>query len=60
VEAGSDQKLKRFQGALRGNLAHDHDGLPVYLAPSHWRLDRAVEEWPQVRFLSTREQLQPA
>jgi peptide chain release factor 3 len=60
VEADSEAALKRFQGACRPHVASDHDGLPVFLAPSLWRLDRAVEEWPEVRFLRTREQLRAA
>jgi peptide chain release factor 3 len=60
VESDNRRELERFQGAQRAQLAEDHDGLPVYLAPSQWRLDRAVEEWPEIRFLKTREQLQPA
>ena len=35
--------------------AEDHNGLPVFLARSDWHVTCATEDWPQVRFLATRE-----
>jgi peptide chain release factor 3 len=35
--------------------AEDKDGDPVYLAQSQWWLGRAERDWPQIRFLGTKE-----
>jgi peptide chain release factor 3 len=37
-------------------LAEDHDGALVYLARNAWYLQRTKDDWPQIRFLETREQ----
>jgi peptide chain release factor 3 len=48
--------LKKFLAENQEWIAEDHDGLPVYLAPTAWRLDRTIKDWPEVTFLKTREQ----
>jgi peptide chain release factor 3 len=48
--------MKRFRDANQEWMAEDHDGLAVYLAPTAWRLDRTMKDWPDVQFLKTREQ----
>jgi peptide chain release factor 3 len=53
-EAGRAE-LARFEQARRGNLAHDRDDQPVFLARNAWELSRTMEEWPQLRFAATRE-----
>ncbi|HVS13833.1 MAG TPA: peptide chain release factor 3 [Thermoanaerobaculia bacterium] len=58
VDADDPRLLKRFIDANEAKIAEDHDGLPVFLAASAYYLDRAKEEWPEVRFLTTREQVQ--
>jgi peptide chain release factor 3 len=50
--------LKRFRSALEGSMAEDHDGLPVFLARSAWHLTCTEEDWPEVKFLKTKEQVQ--
>jgi len=58
VEADDNLKLKAFSDANSANMAEDHDGAPVYLARNAWHLNRAQEDFPTVRFLSTKEQMQ--
>ena len=56
IEADDHQLIKEFSRANSTWLAHDHGGAPVFLAANAWRLNRATEDWPRVRFLRTREQ----
>ena len=58
VEADDPQALKRFSHANHASMAEDHDGLPVFLARNAWHLKTTGEEWPAMRFLKTREQVQ--
>jgi peptide chain release factor 3 len=57
LEADDHRKLQAFLAAHEGAAGEDHDGLPVFLPGSAWRLQRAVEEHPEIRFLKTREQV---
>jgi peptide chain release factor 3 len=57
LEADDHRTLQAFLSAHEGGAGEDHDGLPVFLPSSLWRLQRAVEENPQIRFLKTREQV---
>jgi peptide chain release factor 3 len=56
VEAASTAEMKRFSDANQAALADDHDGAPVFLARNAWHLNHTQEQWPQVRFLATKEQ----
>ena len=56
VEADDKILLKRFIDANRDNVAEDHAGAPVFLARNEWQLNRAMQDWKDVRFVSTREQ----
>jgi peptide chain release factor 3 len=58
VEAEDHQALKRFANAHHASMAEDHDGLPVFLARNAWHLKTTGEDWPAMRFLKTREQVQ--
>jgi peptide chain release factor 3 len=57
VEADEAAELKRFIQGNDANMAEDHNGLPVFLARSDWHVTCAIEDWPKVRFLKTREQV---
>ena len=57
VEADDPKELKRFLDASETHLAEDHHGSPVFMARSAWALQCAREDWPDVRFLKTREQI---
>ncbi len=58
VEAADAQALKRFDNANFGSMADDHNGLPVFLARNSWHLKTTADEWPQIKFLKTKEQVQ--
>ena len=58
VEADDPHMLKKFIDANRGAVADDHDDRPVFLARNNWHLETAIKEWPDVRFLKTKEQTQ--
>jgi peptide chain release factor 3 len=55
IECGDRKMLADFERRLQANLARDAGGCLTYLAPSLWRLNRSMEEWPDVVFLKTRE-----
>lgn len=56
VECEDPVRLKAFIDSRRADMAEDHDGALVYLARNGWQLNRAQEDFPEVRFLKTREQ----
>jgi len=56
VEADDPAMLKRFFDENRTAMAEDHDGAPVFLARNAWHLNRAEEDWPDLKFLKTKEQ----
>ncbi|HVT58251.1 MAG TPA: peptide chain release factor 3 [Thermoanaerobaculia bacterium] len=58
VEAGDQQALKKFAHANHASMAADHDGSPVFLARNAWHLKTTGDDWPAMRLLATREQLQ--
>ncbi len=57
IEADDSAVLKKLKSALSANMAEDHDGAPVFLARSAWHLQCTEEDWPDARFLKTREQV---
>jgi peptide chain release factor 3 len=57
VSAADPVKLEEFQAKAYDNLARDHSGALVYLAPSRVNLQLMLERWPQIRFSETREHL---
>ena len=58
AQADDATDLKKFIDANQSNLATDHDGAFVFLARNAWQMNRAREDWPKVKFLKTREQVQ--
>ncbi len=57
VEADDASAMKKFADNNGSALADDHDGMPVFLARNAWHLERAAEDYPDIRFLKTREQV---
>ena len=55
VECGDQKRLREFEKKNGGYLAHDAEGCLAFLAPSEWRLEICMEEWPEVAFHKTRE-----
>ncbi len=56
VEADDTLTMKKFIDAHTVEIADDHDDSPVFLARSAWHLNKAIEDWPNIRFLHTKEQ----
>jgi len=55
VRAADGKRLAEFRGRAQDNLAVDHAGELVYLAPTRVNLQLIEERWPQIEFLRTRE-----
>ena len=51
------KKLEEFRTKAYDNLALDHSGALVYLAPSRVNLELTLERWPNIAFRETREHL---
>ncbi len=55
IACGNKKILKDFVKQKSANIAHDAQGHLTYLASSLWRLENAMEEWPDILFHKTRE-----
>src|SRR5215469_10527248 len=55
VESADARKVEEFRTRAHENLALDHSGLLVYLAPSRVNLQLTLERWPDITFRETRE-----
>jgi peptide chain release factor 3 len=55
VQSGDERKLQEFRTKAYDNLAVDHSGALVYLAPSRVNLALTLERWPDLKFSQTRE-----
>ncbi len=53
--AGPRDKLDAFMAANKGQLAHDHDGDPVYMTRLQWDIDRVVRDHPEIRLTAVKE-----
>ncbi len=58
VETDDPNLLKKFSNANDSSMAEDHNGSPVFLARNAWHLKSTGEDWPEMRFLKTKEQVQ--
>ncbi|RMB08491.1 peptide chain release factor 3 [Eilatimonas milleporae] len=54
---GDARLLKQFVDGNRASIAEDHTGAPVYLARNSWHLDKAKDDFPDLRFLKTKEEI---
>ena len=57
VYCDDPKKLAEFRTKAQDNLALDHSGALVYLAPTRVNLNLTVERWPEITFRETREHL---
>jgi len=48
-------RLKRFRDQNRSAIAEDTNGAVAFLARNRWTLNRAIQDFPDIQFLSTRE-----
>jgi peptide chain release factor 3 len=55
VSSDDPKRFAEFRDRAANNLAVDHGGDLVYIAPTRVNLQMAMEKWPEVRFQSTRE-----
>ena len=55
VESDDQNMLEEFQRKAHDNLALDHGGSLVYIAPTRVNLSLTEERWPGIRFLKIRE-----
>ncbi|HEY8508203.1 MAG TPA: peptide chain release factor 3 [Steroidobacteraceae bacterium] len=55
VDCPDPRRLEEFRTKAYDNLAVDHSGALVYLAPSRVNLELALERWPDIQFHETRE-----
>ncbi len=57
ISCSDEKMLADFQKKLAANLARDHSGELVYLAPTRVNLQMSQDRWPDVLFSATREQV---
>jgi len=57
IESDNEKKLAEFKRLFEPGLAEDADGYLTYLAPSQWKLNYTEEQWPDIVFHKTREQV---
>ncbi|MEM9171452.1 MAG: peptide chain release factor 3, partial [Pseudomonadota bacterium] len=55
VHCDDDKALQQFRDKAHDNLAEDHSGALVYVAPTRVNLQLTEERWPDVEFRKTRE-----
>jgi peptide chain release factor 3 len=59
VWSADEKRLGEFRAKAHDNLALDHGGELVYLAPTRVNLGLTEERWPDIEFRNTRENLAP-
>ncbi len=52
---GDSDIMKKFIDSSRASLGEDRDKTPVYLARNNWDMDRAQEDWKDLKFSEVRE-----
>ena len=55
VESENEKEIEKLKIRHSANLALDHAGDLVYIAPTRVNLDMTVEKWPEINFVATRE-----
>jgi len=55
TECEDRNRLKAFQQENGTYLANDAEGHLAFLAPSEWRLENTMKQWPEIAFHKTRE-----
>ncbi len=55
VECDDEKMLAEFRNKAHDNLALDHGGSLVYIAPTRVNLNLTEERWPEIAFRKTRE-----
>ena len=60
IRCADERRLEEFRQKAFDNLAVDHGGALVYLAPTRVNLQLTLERWPGITFRETREHLAAA
>lgn len=55
ISCDDEKMLDQFKKKASINLAIDHSGELVYIAPTRVNLQLAIEKWPDIKFQATRE-----
>lgn len=55
VESDNEKEIEKLKNRHNANLALDHAGDLVYIAPTRVNLDMTIEKWPEINFVATRE-----
>jgi peptide chain release factor 3 len=55
IECDNDKTEQQLRNKAHDYLAEDQGGALVYIAPTRVNLELAIEKWPDVEFLATRE-----
>lgn len=55
VTCGDKNRFKEFESKNGTSIALDAAGRPTFLAASEYRLERCMENWPEITFLKTQE-----
>jgi peptide chain release factor 3 len=55
IECDDEKMLRDFEKKAHANLALDHSGSLVYIAPTRVNLNLTEERWPDIAFRKTRE-----
>jgi peptide chain release factor 3 len=55
--SGPEEKVEAFMKAYRGQMAHDHDGDPVFMTRIQFDIDRATRDHPDVTLSAVKETL---
>ncbi len=55
IQTDEENSLADFKRKAEDNLAIDHGGSLVYIAPSRVNLNLTIERWPDIEFRETRE-----
>jgi peptide chain release factor 3 len=55
VSAQDKVEMDKFESAFISSLAHDLDGMPVFLATSPFSLKYEEDRWPSIRFAAIRD-----
>lgn len=56
IEFDDQKSFEKFKAGNEGYLATDHTKTPVFLARNAWHLETTEKDWPDLRFLKTKEQ----
>jgi len=56
IECDDPLIIKKFIDTNKASIGHDHTGAPVYLARNTWHLNKGMEDFPEIKFLTTKEQ----